>query len=436
MLSEEGLLNALWTKDTKSLLCRIIGASSETVGAAIDRVITNKGILFRSLFSMGSYRGVGLQADYSIPDEHLSNNSASDAIPEGLQDNTLEEAMDEVDDPQEYTRPRKLLRPVIVTDGVFLNLVVFDTLHRRPRRKRSDTDDAINDEQESEDQDMLDILNGINEDLEVENPFLPVPEADEGPTTIIETHEPCVSTSSSAQPQARGAINWAQRSRDLENVGTVLAKPEDCQEYKNAARIGIDPGVKYPITATKVDPLNPEKRHTVRISSAFLNRPYHIFRRELEERKRHAGISRLESQIPSLSRSTIPEYFTYLFGTSLESVSGLGSTMSTSLPYQVSPSSSSRGTSTVFNRIDSFYRDCWFRRARWNMKRGQTGCLDIAIKRLLRMAGGTEGAKKKPEIKAIFGVGMAQFSGPNSKHTKLLKRFIMKASPLVHFVRI
>ncbi|KAG0209263.1 hypothetical protein BGX31_002169, partial [Mortierella sp. GBA43] len=94
---------------------------------------------------------------------------------------------------------------------------------------------------------------------------------------------------SSASTQQRGRINWMQRSRDLENVGTVLSKPEDCLEYKNATLIGIDPGVRYPITATKIDPLDNNKRHNVRISSAFLNRPYHLFCQQLEERKRQAG---------------------------------------------------------------------------------------------------------------------------------------------------
>ncbi|KAI8354748.1 hypothetical protein B0O80DRAFT_528763 [Mortierella sp. GBAus27b] len=215
---------------------------------------------------------------------------------------------------------------------------------------------------------------------------------------------------SSASTQQRGRINWMQRSRDLENVGTVLSKPEDCLEYKNATLIGIDPGVRYPITATKIDPLDNNKRHNVRISSASLNRPYHLFCQQLEERKRQAGISQLESQIPSLSISTVQEYFIYL--------------CTSSVPASM----------TVPDRITSFYRDRWYRWARWNMKRGQNGCLDVAIKRLLRMASGTEGAKKKTTIKSIFSVGLAQFSGSNSKHTKLLRRFILKAKALEYTV--
>jgi len=64
IMSEEGQLHALWTKDTKSLLCEILGISKLTKKAAVGRVLTKKGILFRGLFSMGSYRTVRLQCEY------------------------------------------------------------------------------------------------------------------------------------------------------------------------------------------------------------------------------------------------------------------------------------------------------------------------------------------------------------------------------------
>ncbi|KAF9952257.1 hypothetical protein BGZ65_005403 [Modicella reniformis] len=63
---------------------------------------------------------------------------------------------------------------------MFLNLIVYDTRHRR-RPHRNDND--------SQGEDVVEILNGINEDLQVDSPFLLVNEADEGPSNIVETHE-------------------------------------------------------------------------------------------------------------------------------------------------------------------------------------------------------------------------------------------------------
>ncbi|KAG0195430.1 hypothetical protein BGX31_006275, partial [Mortierella sp. GBA43] len=104
------------------------------------------------------------------------------------------------------------------TDGQFVNLIVFDTRQLRPRRN-SNTGNGTED---SHDKEMLDVLQSINHDMEVEDPFLSIQKADDGPTTTMEPIE------SSASTQQRGRINWMQRSRDLENVGTVLANPEDC----------------------------------------------------------------------------------------------------------------------------------------------------------------------------------------------------------------
>lgn len=66
------------------------------------------------------------------------------------------------------------------------------------------------------------------------------------------------------------------------------------------------------------------------------------------------------------------------------------------------------------------------------MKRAQTGAMDTAINRLIGMTGATDGSKKPGNNRAVFGIGLAQFSEASSKHTKLLKRFIKKARALGH----
>ncbi|KAI8357387.1 hypothetical protein B0O80DRAFT_496160 [Mortierella sp. GBAus27b] len=206
---------------------------------------------------------------YRMPDDDLLTNSTTKATSE---DTAIESSLKDV-----------------VTDGQFVNLIVFDTRQLRPRRN-SNTGNGTED---SHDKEMLDVLQSINHDMEVEDPFLSIQKADDGPTTTMEPIE------SSASTQQRGRINWMQRSRDLENVGTVLANPEDCLEYKNATSIGIDPGV-----------------------------------RGVQEASR---ISKLESQIPSLSISTVQEYFIYL--------------CTSSVPASM----------TALDRITSFYRDRWYR---------------------------------------------------------------------------
>jgi hypothetical protein len=196
-----------------------------------------------------------------------------------------------------------------------------------------------------------------------------------------------------------------------------------CEAFHQGPRIGIDPGIRYPITATKIDPINPNKRHVLRVSRGFLNRPWQQFQQQFREKKRQGGIDVLESQMPSFSRATIGEYFSYL----------CKSPVPTSVPQEsdahLSSSSSSTPTNeTVLARITGFYREPWWRQGRWRMKRVKNGAMDIAIKRLIGMTGVTEGIKKPADNRAVFGIGLAQFSGANSKYTKLLKRFIKKTS--------
>jgi hypothetical protein len=99
-------------------------------------------------------------------------------------------------------QPMRLLRPVVVTNGHFVNLIVYGTKHLRPR-KSSQVGSGEEGEDE-EDQEVLDVLKPINEDLGVEAPFLTASEEEQGPSAIVESIETSTSSSSS-QSRPRGS---------------------------------------------------------------------------------------------------------------------------------------------------------------------------------------------------------------------------------------
>lgn len=186
--SEEAVLHALWTKDTKDLICKIVGAASKTKLCAIDRIMTNKRILFTGLFSLAGFADVGLQRDYEItsnlipgtadthPAEELELEDDITHLAEelGLEDDIthpvagLETEVTSSEESSTHAErpPRRLLRPVLVTDGIFVNLIVPDTRWLRPRRVQEAKDDPTTANSDSGgDVELADILGGVNEDL-------------------------------------------------------------------------------------------------------------------------------------------------------------------------------------------------------------------------------------------------------------------------------
>ncbi|KAG0215471.1 hypothetical protein BGX31_000828 [Mortierella sp. GBA43] len=360
---------------------------------------------------MRGFRGTGLQQEYNVPPGHLPE-TTSICDQETNNDSTPGHSMPVHNDSQvesDIDTPslsiRRLLRPVIVTDGHFLNLCVFDTRYLRPRRNKgtdSNTDSAVETEDQNEDE-FSDLMNHIDDDLDVESPFLPT--IDDDSQDIMEIteeitmedsgdnnnrNEGCNTATEQPSSHTSGTINWAQRSKDLENVSKVLMDSDVCETFRKGPRIGIDPGIKQ----------------------------------QAREKKRQDKIDVLESQLPPFSRTTLRDYFNYL----CESTSVPASTPQESFAQHSSSSSTAQGDRTVLTRIVEFYREPWWRQSRWKMKRAQTGAMDTAINRLIGMTGATDGSKKPGNNRAVFGIGLAQFSEASSKHTKLLKRFIKKAS--------
>ncbi|KAK3814436.1 MAG: hypothetical protein J3Q66DRAFT_37414 [Benniella sp.] len=124
---------------------------------------------------------------------------------------------------------------------------------------------------------------------------------------------------------------------------------------------------------------------------------------------------------PSLSRASSTSTLSAVSTTSTLSTASSTSILSSSSSSSTS-SSSSQGNRTVLETITSFYRDPWYCRAHWDMKREQKSRMDLAIKQVLRMSGATEGQKKGASNRAVFCIGLANFSTPGSKHKMLITK--------------
>ncbi|KAG0342103.1 hypothetical protein BG004_005750 [Podila humilis] len=136
---------------------------------------------------------------------------------------------------------------------------------------------------------------------------------------------------------------------------------------------------------------------------------------DLEQRKASEDIHIIESMIPKFSRETIMEYITYM-----ESKSQAHPTISSA--RQV---------------LTAFYNGSWFRKRSWDSKKGQRSAMDIAIKRLFHLAGGSEGKKRTEDQKAVFCIGLGSFNtrtGLPSKHSAFEQLFVRKAKPSGYLV--
>ncbi|KAG0212524.1 hypothetical protein BGX28_006122 [Mortierella sp. GBA30] len=71
------------------------------------------------------------------------------------------------------------------------------------------------------------------------------------------------------------SINWLRSSKLLQNVGKKYATPEDCLQFSvdDYIIIGMDPGERNTMTATRLDPRRSSDRTTVTIRRSFL---YHV----------------------------------------------------------------------------------------------------------------------------------------------------------------
>ncbi|KAF9276140.1 hypothetical protein BGZ68_010242 [Mortierella alpina] len=320
------------------------------------------------------------------------------------------------------------LKGSIVTNGLEVHLLAYDTMSPKPRKaaeSKSDDDDAalgITSELDSE----MDIEGGFVavESLGDEEKALLEGQVQAGTSSIIsQEHQQAAeaqaesSTSSSVSNTTAYAINWRQRSKLLENVEVVFQEPEYRDQFRDAVILGADPGEINPLVVSKIDSENPNARHTVKVTRSMLYTPYARYRSALEERKAEAGVDKAESYIPTFSRATLTQYFEYLMR-----------------PIDSTPDQET----TNLDEIHGFYRTKWIMKKAWECKKAQRSCIDLAIKGILRLAGGSEGRRREVwERRVIICIGLASFNsqtGLPSKHSILVRRLVERAKSLGYVV--
>jgi hypothetical protein len=114
------------------------------------------------------------------------------------------------------------------------------------------------------------------------------------------------------------------------------------------------------------DPLDPNRRHILKIKRSFLWRPAIKFWEDVERRKKEKqawaqpdgieSIAELESNVPSFSIAILDAYFNYLR-------SCMDSSTST----------------TTLETLLGFYRQKWYRRKQWSSSQAQWSSLDQAV---------------------------------------------------------
>ncbi|KAF9971216.1 hypothetical protein BGZ65_010567, partial [Modicella reniformis] len=178
--------------------------------------------------------------------------------------------------------------------------------------------------------------------------------------------------------------NWKQRSRILENVEIEFKTPN--QFPSNTVIIGIDPGGKYPLTAAKIDPRNPQDREIVRIFRRFLNKSYSKLKKILERRKTAAGIAVIEE-------------------------SGIG-------------------TKTNLVALKDFY-NAMVPTTQMGTPEGTEGVLGLWGRRYVEFGRRRHHKKKPRNLNVVICVGLASFgAGTSSKHGSLIRKLVDKAKPL------
>ncbi|KAF9980469.1 hypothetical protein BGZ75_008408, partial [Mortierella antarctica] len=83
---------------------------------------------------------------------------------------------------------------------------------------------------------------------------------------------------------------------------------------------------------------------------------------------------------------------------------------------------------TNLDKILGFYRTKWIMKKAWEAKKAQRSCIDLAIKGILRLAGGSEGRKREVgERRVIICIGLAGFhsqTGLPSKRSVMVRRLV------------
>jgi hypothetical protein len=118
-------------------------------------------------------------------------------------------------------------------------------------------------------------------------------------------------------------------------------------------------------------------------------------------------------------------------GTSSSTGGTSSSTGGTSSSTGGTSSSTGGASNTNLEKLLDFYFDKWFLRNKWDCKKAQAACMDYVINAILKLAGGSIGAKRKADNHSVICVGLGSFktnSGQTSKHGELIKKLVIKVT--------
>ena len=81
--------------------------------------------------------------------------------------------------------------------------------------------------------------------------------------------------------------------------------------------------------------------------------------------------------------------------------------------------------------LETFYNSVVLKKHIWDAKRARDNEFKLVAKRLLKLIGGTPGAKRDPDNKVVIGIGLGEFSSNSrlsSLHTAFSACFIQIVS--------
>ncbi|KAG0218293.1 hypothetical protein BGX31_011655 [Mortierella sp. GBA43] len=297
-LSENALVDILWcNNDTRETLKRLFNTTLKNETEQI--VLGRKGLLISKLF-------------YD-PDNEKRRDGYHRKV--GF---------------QEDEKPRKYrINGTICTNGLALSIITYDT--SQPKRKAR-----------SEEEDTHPI-----EQLELDDPFL-------GSTGFKQEGE-------KHTEHDPGSINWKKGSDLLENVEVRFDTPERCPPIRKTTIVGCDPGMINALTFSRLDPSQPFRRETVKITAKFLCLPLSRFR-HLQQRKYGFRVDTLESSMPLLKRTNIHEFFSWI-------------------------NTTKTGSRSHLEKLQCFYESRWYLKKSWDLCKAQRATFDYVVRRVLDMLG-------------------------------------------------
>ena len=161
--------------------------------------------------------------------------------------------------------------------------------------------------------------------------------------------------------------------------------------------IGLDFGMRYSVAACKIDFRNPNERTNITIKKSALNECNRSHQKWLERMKNENGIYELERPIVRGDNEPFIEYWRWIM--------------------------------ERYDLLSRFYNSSKVKRRNWFRERSFEGIFDVAIERLIKLAGDDIN-----DVKFVLGDG--NFSTANSLHSSFESKLIKKLIGLGYKVGI